>query len=149
MRQMPRHAIQEALTRETPLPQLRQDIQVREFYYFDAIILAPERIEQAWTWQRYGRGWTMLVNDLPVAACGYVEFPPGVANFWGLCAKMREQTFHVKRRFHMEVRWKLNAFNFHRLQMFVDKNDQTAIKWAKRLGFVLDDIQLWSRVKHG
>ena len=64
------------------MPQLRQDIQVREFYYFDAIILAPERIEQAWTWQRYGQGWTMLVNDLPVAACGYVEFP-GRGEFLG------------------------------------------------------------------
>src|SRR5262245_51554290 len=159
MQTMRLYDLPQRVTRSPAVSAMRREIEIRDFRWFDAITINPDFLRSATDWEKAGNAWTMLVDDIPVAAAGYVDQTVGVGDIWGLFEKMREQSLRVKYAFHLEVTRRLDALTFRRLQILVDKDDSCAVHWAVRLGFLCETpdymkefiegkkMQLWARVR--
>ena len=84
---------------------------------------------------------TAMVNGEPVAVFGAVIFWNGVAEAGALFTEQaRRYPLAMTKGAYVFFDICEILFTLHRLQITVRSNDQRAVKWAKRLGFVEEGI---------
>lgn len=85
----------------------------------------------------YGQAWTGMVDGKPVACAGLVEMWAGRAYAWAVLSKdVGPHLLRVTR----EIRFRLDAAPFGRVEMAVDAKFSNGCRWAERLGFRLESL---------
>lgn len=79
-----------------------------------------------------GMGWTALVDGEPVACAGLVEVWEGRAYAWAILSDNAGPYMLPLTR---EIRSKLDAAPFRRIEMAVDADFDAGARWAEMLGF--------------
>lgn len=82
-----------------------------------------------------GMAWAALVDDEPIAAAGLVEVWPGRAYAWALLADAAGRHLLAITR---EIRSRLAAAGFRRVELAVDAGFAAGRRWAPLLGFHLE-----------
>lgn len=79
-----------------------------------------------------GMGWAALVDGEPVACAGLVEVWEGRAYAWAILSDNAGPYMLPLTR---EIRSKLDAAPFRRIEMAVDADFDAGARWAEMLGF--------------
>lgn len=79
-----------------------------------------------------GIGWAALVDGEPVACAGLVEVWEGRAYAWAI---LSDNAGPYMRALTREIRSRLDAAPFRRIEMAVDAEFEAGARWAEMLGF--------------
>jgi hypothetical protein len=92
-------------------------------------------VNSATTAAEYGQAWTALIGGVPIACAGLVEIWQGRAYAWALLAEGAGRYLLPVTR---EIRSRLDASGFARVEMAVDAGFIAGCRWAELLGFKLE-----------
>lgn len=85
--------------------------------------------------QPFGRAWTALDGDEPIACAGVVEVWEGRAYAWALLSEHAPPHLLTLTRV---IRSRLAALPYRRVEMAVDAGFDAGCRWARMLGFRLE-----------
>ena len=95
-------------------------------------------VNAATTAAEYGTAWTAFAAGAPVCSAGLVEVWQGRAYAWALLSESAGRYMLPLTR---EIRSRLSASGFARVEMAVDADFDAGRRWAEMLGFTLETPQ--------
>lgn len=88
--------------------------------------------------QRTGnKAWTILKDGIPLCCGGFMLYWQGVAEVWFMLSqKGIPFTKTILRESRKLMEDYIKRFNIHRMQAFINAQDETACRWAERYGLI-------------
>jgi hypothetical protein len=92
--------------------------------------------------QRSGnKAWTMLKDGIPLCCGGFMMYWQGVAEAWFMLSqKGMPHAKTILRESRKFMEGYIKQFNIHRMQAFINAQDETACRWAERYGLIRGQI---------
>lgn len=136
---MRQHNLQENLTRQTDMPQVRQKARIQvvafEPWHVQEIDPNSEVIACAEFYKQAGPAYSALENGKPIAAAGLIVLGK-MAHAWGVISDAaRARPFFLHRTTVNLLAFELARYRVETVIVLADNDFPMAAKWIERMGF--------------